>query len=279
VTTRAYLEAEDVELLESGALAYDRRERAWKPCLMYRLLIRLLFRLGCRVSEVLGISVDDIDFKQKRITIQHLKTRIKLSCPDCSARLSRASKFCPSCGVKVEKAVAAELEHRRQRALPVDDDTLKMLWEYVEAGGPVSTNGKQILFGIDRRHALNRFYFSVIVAIFVSISFVVNTENADLPARMVVSSALILGFLNSTLWLSMIFAARRLNASKYDIIGELEKELDFAPFTREWEVHVAKRRNFPQFTLIELLLPAALSVICLVLFALIATGAVRFGAL
>ncbi len=133
--------------------------------------------------------------------------------------------------------------------------------------------------GIDRRHALNRFYFSVIVAIFVSISFVVNTENADLPARMVVSSALILGFLNSTLWLSMIFAARRLNASKYDIIGELEKELDFAPFTREWEVHVAKRRNFPQFTLIELLLPAALSVICLVLFALIATGAVRFGAL
>ena len=115
MTTRAYLEAEDVELLEGGAMAYDRRERMWKPCLMYRLLIRLLFRLGCRVSEVLGISVDDIDFKQKRITIQHLKTRIKLSCPDCSARLSRTSKFCPSCGVKVEKAVASELEHRRQR--------------------------------------------------------------------------------------------------------------------------------------------------------------------
>ena len=153
MTTRAYLEADDVEMLEGGAMAYDRRERTWKPCLMYRLLIRLLFRLGCRVSEVLGISVDDIDFKQKRITIQHLKTRIKLSCPDCSARLSRTSKFCPSCGVKVEKAVASELEHRRQRALPVDDNTLEMLREYVEAGGPVSTNGKQLLFGIDRRHA------------------------------------------------------------------------------------------------------------------------------
>jgi len=153
VTTKAYLEAEDIELLEGGALAYDRRERTWKPCLMYQLLIRLLFRLGCRVSEVLGISVDDIDFKQKRITIQHLKTRIKLSCPDCGARLSRTSKFCPSCGVKVEKAVASELEHRRQRALPVDDDTLQMLREYVEGGGPLSTNGKQLLFGIDRRHA------------------------------------------------------------------------------------------------------------------------------
>ncbi len=28
-----------------------------------------------------------------------------------------------------------------------------MLREYVEAGGPVSNNGKQFLFGIDRRHA------------------------------------------------------------------------------------------------------------------------------
>jgi integrase/recombinase XerD len=150
---KAYLEPADIELLESGALAYDRRDRKWKPCLMYQLLIRLLFRLGCRVSEVLGIGVDDIDFRQKRITIQHLKTRIKLSCPGCSSRLSRTSKFCPSCGVRVEKAVASELEHRRQRTLPVDDDTLLILREYIEAGGTASNNGRQFLFGIDRRHA------------------------------------------------------------------------------------------------------------------------------
>jgi integrase/recombinase XerD len=153
VTAKAYLEPDEVVLLEGGALAYDRKERKWKPCLMYQLLIRLLFRLGCRVSEVLGIAVDDIDFRHKRVTIQHLKTRVKLSCPDCGVRLSRTSKFCPGCGARVEKAVASELEHRRQRALPVDDDTLEMLREYIEAGGPVSTNGKQLLFGIDRRHA------------------------------------------------------------------------------------------------------------------------------
>jgi integrase/recombinase XerD len=153
VTTKVYLEPAEVVLLEGGALAYDRRERKWKPCLMYQLLIRLLFRLGCRVSEVLGITVDDIDFRQKRVTIQHLKTRVKLSCPDCGVRLSRTSKFCPGCGARVEKAVATELEHRRQRALPVDDDTFEMLKEYIQAGGPVSTNGRQLLFGIDRRHA------------------------------------------------------------------------------------------------------------------------------
>ncbi|MEO0981553.1 MAG: hypothetical protein AAFX03_02745 [Pseudomonadota bacterium] len=128
--------------------------------------------------------------------------------------------------------------------------------------------------GIDRRHALNRFYFSVVVAMFVSISFVLNAENEQFPTRLVVSGALLLAFLNSVLWLSMIFAARRLSASKYDVINELEAGLDYAPFTREWEVHVAKRRNFPQFTLIELLLPATLAILCFVLFILIASGLV-----
>lgn len=128
--------------------------------------------------------------------------------------------------------------------------------------------------GIDRRHALNRFYFSVIVAIFVSISFVLRSPDHGLPTGLMVSAALVLGFLNSVLWLSMIFAARRLSASKYDVLNELERELDFAPFTREWQIHTVKGRNFPQFTLIEIILPAALACICLVLFGLIALGLV-----
>jgi len=151
--TKTYLEPQEVELLQEGALVYDRKERSWKPCLMYQLLIRLLFRLGCRVSEVLGITVEDIDFKRKTITIQHLKTRIKLSCPDCGVGLSRTARFCPGCGVRVEKAVQEAAEHRRQRTLPIDDETVEMLKEYIEKGGPVSTSGKQLLFGIDRRHA------------------------------------------------------------------------------------------------------------------------------
>lgn len=126
--------------------------------------------------------------------------------------------------------------------------------------------------GIDRRQALNRFYFSVFVAIFVSISFVIQTPSETFPTVVVVSAALVLGLLDSILWLANIFAARRLNASKYEAICELEKEFEYAPFTREWEFHVAAGRNFPQFTLIEILLPAALASICLVLFSLVAFG-------
>jgi len=43
-----------------------------------------------------------------------------------------------------------EQEHRRQRVLPIDNETLGMLKEYVERGGPVIRGGKRLLFGINR---------------------------------------------------------------------------------------------------------------------------------
>ena len=48
---KAYLELNEIELLEQAA-----------EYLRDKLLVRLLFRLGCRISEALGISVGDIDF-------------------------------------------------------------------------------------------------------------------------------------------------------------------------------------------------------------------------
>jgi integrase/recombinase XerD len=139
---KAYLEPGEVERLELAA-----------EYLRDKLLIRLLFHLGCRISEALGLSPDDIDFTRGTVTIEHLKTRIKLSCPHCQARLGRTHHFCPKCGLKVKKALAQEREHRRQRAIPVDSETLTMLGDYVRQGGAISCNGKQVLFGINRHRA------------------------------------------------------------------------------------------------------------------------------
>jgi integrase/recombinase XerD len=139
---KAYLEPEEIEQLE-GAGEYLRD----------RLLIRLLFHLGCRISEALGIAVSDIDFGQGTVTIQHLKFRVKLVCPHCGGRVAKMARFCASCGQAVEKALAEEKERRRRRTLPVDRDTLAMLREYIDYGGPVSQNGKQLLFGINRHRA------------------------------------------------------------------------------------------------------------------------------
>ncbi len=118
-----------------------------------RLLIRLLFHIGCRVSEALGITVDDIDLIQNTVTIQHLKLRMKLCCPNCSAKLGKNHVYCPGCGAKVEKVVAEEKEHRRLRTLPIDKDTLAMFKNYISRGGPVVKEGKRLIFGINRHRA------------------------------------------------------------------------------------------------------------------------------
>lgn len=104
-----------------------------------KLLIRLLFHLGCRVSEALALSVEDVDFERGMVTIKHLKTSLKLSCAQCRQRLGGSHAFCPKCGSKVTKAQAEQLERRRQRMLPVDADTLGMLKESVRRGGPQCT--------------------------------------------------------------------------------------------------------------------------------------------
>ena len=59
---KAYLEPEEVDRLERTATN-----------LRDRLLIRLLSHLGCRISEALALTVEDIDLEQGTVTIQHLK--------------------------------------------------------------------------------------------------------------------------------------------------------------------------------------------------------------
>ncbi len=140
--TKAYIEASEVQSLENAA-----------QYLRDKLLIRLLFHLGCRISEALALEVKDINFEQGAVTIEHLKARTKLSCPKCGTRLGKSHSFCPKCGVKVDKAVAQEQQHRRMRTLPLDSDTLEILKHYIEHDGPVKQSGKNLVFGINRHRA------------------------------------------------------------------------------------------------------------------------------
>jgi len=139
---KAYLELSELKQLEDGA-----------TCLRDRLLIRLLARLGCRISEALALRVEDVDFNAGMVTILHLKARLKLSCTGCGQRLGRSHAFCPKCGSKVETAQTEQREHRRQRVLPVDSETLSTLKNYIRRGGPVIRGGQRLIFGINRHRA------------------------------------------------------------------------------------------------------------------------------
>lgn len=139
---RAYLEIEEVERLENVAV-----------CLRDKLLIRLLARLGCRVSEALGLTVDDVDFEQGTVRIEHLKSRIRLVCTTCNARLGKSHAFCPKCGSRIDRTAAEESHHRRMRTLPIGDETLELLRDYVSRGGAITRGGKNLVFGINRHSA------------------------------------------------------------------------------------------------------------------------------
>jgi len=139
---KTYLELDEV--IKLGDSAHYLRDK---------LLIRMLFQLGCRISEVLVLEVKDVDFTKGTIIIQHLKSRIKLACPKCGARLGKSHIFCPKCGLGVEEAVTKELEHRKVRILPLDKATLEILKGYIKRGGPVKRGDKNLIFGINRHRA------------------------------------------------------------------------------------------------------------------------------
>ncbi len=109
---KTYIEPHEIELMENSATN-----------LRDRLLIHLLFRLGCRLSEALALTVEDVDLGRNTITIKHLKVQLKLSCPDCGTRLSKANTYCPGCAQKVSKVIKEKFEQSRRRILPIDSKT------------------------------------------------------------------------------------------------------------------------------------------------------------
>ena len=94
---KAYLELPEIELMEQAA-----------GCQRDRLLIRLLSRLGCRISEALALKVEGIDFERGTVTILHLKKSMKLSCPQCGDHLGNRHQFCPGCGGKVSERIRSQ---------------------------------------------------------------------------------------------------------------------------------------------------------------------------
>jgi integrase/recombinase XerD len=96
-----------------------------------KAFMAVLTRDGIRISEAIQLKESDINFKRGTLTIVHLKDRSKLKCPNCGAILGKRHIFCPECGNKVGQAMREKVEQRRQRLIPVDRDTLRLLDEYL----------------------------------------------------------------------------------------------------------------------------------------------------
>ena len=120
-STGEYVEPGQIEKLISACS--NPRDRAF---------IALLARTGVRISEAIELKTSDIDSKRGTLTIVHLKERLKLKCPNCGEILGKRHLFCPGCGNKIDQAIREKIEQRRQRMIPVDGDTLRLVDEYLQ---------------------------------------------------------------------------------------------------------------------------------------------------
>lgn len=96
-----------------------------------KMIISFLSDTGCRVSELLQLNVDQIDFDQKLVLIPHLKVGLRKRCPSCGKSTGRRQNFCPGCGVDISEVVAEGIE-KRTRLINVGEQTLNLCREYID---------------------------------------------------------------------------------------------------------------------------------------------------
>lgn len=97
---------------------------------------------------------------------------------------------------------------------------------YVESAENVSS----------RRADVNKYYLSVLTALLVVIPFAIDSATPP-DLRLLVFVLLgTLGLAICILWMINIRSYSQLNKLKYVVVHEMEKDLPFACFSREWEL-------------------------------------------
>lgn len=109
-------------------------------------LYETLKRTGRRIGEIYGtyrnkeltggIKVKDIDFKNKTMQTNILKTkkrRLQVQCSSCKNKATYKSKFCPTCGNLLPGIDKEELFYsaNETKIIPLKDDLVVLLQNYI----------------------------------------------------------------------------------------------------------------------------------------------------
>ena len=108
-----------------------------------------------------------------------------------------------------------------------------------------------------RREGANRLYIGLLVGLLVFVVALLRFGTGDGPGRIVVFGIGTVGALLSCSWYFVIRSHRQLNTGKFEVLQDLEKQLAYAFFTREWD-RLSKgrdRRRYWRLTEVETSLP------------------------
>lgn len=117
-----------------------------------------------------------------------------------------------------------------------------------------------------RRNQMNSFYISILSGLLAIIAIATNKDIAQFQdTKFQIAAFLavaILGVLLCAVWYKNIQSYKQLNSSKFKVISELEKQLPFACYDREWEFLKKDKRyqGYLTQTNVEKILPFILAI-------------------
>lgn len=118
-----------------------------------------------------------------------------------------------------------------------------------------------------RRAVTNQFYVTVLGGGLALISFVTDRQSFSAIQWLLIATVAFFGLSLCGSWWLILRSYRQLNSGRFKVISEIEQQLPFAPYDREWR-HISKGKRVDRyipFTHIEQWVPVALGVPYLVL--------------
>jgi hypothetical protein len=111
-----------------------------------------------------------------------------------------------------------------------------------------------------RRSHTNKFYISILSALIVIISILFNRNLCSNIMNIAYLAYGIFGIALYILWIINIRSYKQLNSGKFKVISEIEDQLPFQPFKREWEILGGgkDRKRYFRLTRIETYVPLLL---------------------
>ena len=114
----------------------------------------------------------------------------------------------------------------------------------------------------ERREGANRLYVSLIAGILIFLAALVRFGNEQNAMEPILIGSGILGALLCVAWFIVIRSYRQLNSGKFKALHELEQELAYPFFKREWELLAEGKdtKRYWKLTIVETFLPVMLGI-------------------
>lgn len=116
-----------------------------------------------------------------------------------------------------------------------------------------------------RRNDASKFYTTLLTALLALIPFVLEQGLISFEKKIALSGIGIMGAVLCFIWMVNINSYKQLASLKYKVIGEMEKELPYECYNREWQILVANNHNYHRLSKIESYVPILFGILCLMI--------------